>query len=412
MRFLVEDVAQKGGVPLAGSLAFLLNEDKAAVPALRVRLLEKFEDPKDPKIRWTSDDILVPAAEETRPLRQLTAQEAGLKTPINEEEVLLFAPRDAGNFTGRAALKLGSFGVDLYLDGEVVMSTNDDGLFHYEIRQDRADAAAQTGAALDQAAVDAHGGKTIVDYGEDGLAIYEDGTVQKKKEHLATTTATVGADGNVEGWQESFGGHTDKKKFGPSSIGLDVSFHGSVGAPRSLYGIPEHATDFVLKDTIESSDKGGGKRKVVTDPYRLYNLDVFEYELDNPMALYGSIPVLVAPNKFNTVGMFWNNPSETFIDIWTNKEANTKSSHWVSESGVFDLFLLAGPPRSKEPQVADANERRPLPLCIVVLPQQLHLALHLCSRRWQHILRWVVHSETRRMLSCSFGATDSSRFVP
>ncbi|KAG2788835.1 Neutral alpha-glucosidase [Phytophthora cactorum] len=314
----------KGGVPLAGSLAFLLNEDKAAVPALRVRLLEKFEDPKDPKIRWTSDDILVPAAEETRPLRQLTAQEAGLKTPINEEE-------------------LGSFGVDLYLDGEVVMSTNDDGLFHYEIRQDRADAAAQTGAALDHAAVDAHGGKTIVDYGEDGLAIYEDGTVQKKKEHLATTTATVGADGNVEGWQESFGGHTDKKKFGPSSIGLDVSFHGSVGAPRSLYGIPEHATDFVLKDTIESSDKGGGKRKVVTDPYRLYNLDVFEYELDNPMALYGSIPVLVAPNKFNTVGMSWNNPSETFIDIWTNKEANTKSSHWVSESGVFDLFLLAGP---------------------------------------------------------------------
>ncbi|KAG3228676.1 Neutral alpha-glucosidase [Phytophthora cactorum] len=324
MRLLVEDVAQKGGVPLAGSLAFLLNEDKAAVPALRVRLLEKFEDPKDPKIRWTSDDILVPAAEETRPLRQLTAQEAGLKTPINEEE-------------------LGSFGVDLYLDGEVVMSTNDDGLFHYEIRQDRADAAAQTGAALDHAAVDAHGGKTIVDYGEDGLAIYEDGTVQKKKEHLATTTATVGADGNVEGWQESFGGHTDKKKFGPSSIGLDVSFHGSVGAPRSLYGIPEHATDFVLKDTIESSDKGGGKRKVVTDPYRLYNLDVFEYELDNPMALYGSIPVLVAPNKFNTVGMSWNNPSETFIDIWTNKEANTKSSHWVSESGVFDLFLLAGP---------------------------------------------------------------------
>ncbi|KAG3099751.1 Neutral alpha-glucosidase [Phytophthora cactorum] len=315
----------KGGVPLAGSLAFLLNEDKVAVPALRVRLLEKFEDPKDPKIRWTSDDILVPAAEETRPLRQLTAQEAGLKTPINEEEVLLFAPRDAGNFT------------------EVVMSTNDDGLFHYEIRQDRADAAAQTGAALDHAAVDAHGGKTIVDYGEDGLAIYEDGTVQKKKEHLATTTATVGADGNVEGWQESFGGHTDKKKFGPSSIGLDVSFHGSVGAPRSLYGIPEHATDFVLKDTIESSDKGGGKRKVVTDPYRLYNLDVFEYELDNPMALYGSIPVLVAPNKFNTVGMSWNNPSETFIDIWTNKEANTKSSHWVSESGVFDLFLLAGP---------------------------------------------------------------------
>jgi len=31
-----------------------------------------------------------------------------------------------------------------------------------------------------------------------------------------------------------------------------------------------------------------------TDPYRLYNLDVFEYELHNPMALYGSVPYLIA----------------------------------------------------------------------------------------------------------------------
>lgn len=30
------------------------------------------------------------------------------------------------------------------------------------------------------------------------------------------------------------------------------------------------------------------------DPYRLYNLDVFEYELNNRMALYGSIPFMLA----------------------------------------------------------------------------------------------------------------------
>ena len=30
------------------------------------------------------------------------------------------------------------------------------------------------------------------------------------------------------------------------------------------------------------------------DPYRLYNLDVFEYELDNVMALYGCVPVMLA----------------------------------------------------------------------------------------------------------------------
>ncbi|ETL47142.1 hypothetical protein F441_03217 [Phytophthora nicotianae CJ01A1] len=378
VRFLVEDVAQKGGVPLAGSLAFVLNADKAAVPALRVRLQEKFEDPKDPKTRWTSADILVPAAEETRPLRQLTAKEAGLKIPINEENVLLFAPETEGATKVVAALKLGegSFGVDLYLDGEKVVSTNDDGLFHYEIRQDRVDAAAQADAAANQAAVDAHEGKTIVDYGEDGLAIYDDGTVQKKEEQSATRTTTVDADGNVEGWEESFGGHTDKKKFGPSSIGLDVSFHGSVGAPRSLYGIPEHASDFVLKDTIEPSDEGEDKRKVVTDPYRLYNLDVFEYELDNPMALYGAIPVLVAPNKENTVGMFWNNPSETFVDIWTNEEANSKSSHWLSESGVFDLFLLAGP------SSADLFSQYTLLTGRAQLPPLFSLGYHQC--RWNY----------------------------
>ncbi|KAG7381912.1 hypothetical protein PHYBOEH_010680, partial [Phytophthora boehmeriae] len=338
-----------GGLPLKGSLSFVLTAQQSAVPALRLRLAEKFVDPKDPKTRWTSEDILEAAAEQTRPLRQLTAAEAGLRTTLEDDKTLLFAPEGQERTPQVvAALRLeDAFGVDLYLDGERVVSSNDDGLFHYEVRKDRAVAEAQAEAAADQAAMDEHEGKVIVDYREDGLAIYEDGSVQKKAGQSATTTS-ADADNKVEGWEESFGGHTDKKKFGPSSIGLDVSFHGAAGAPRSLYGIPEHATDFVLKDTIENAsdeeDKADGhSRKVITDPYRLYNLDVFEYELDNPMALYGSIPVLMAPNKHNTVGMFWNNPSETFVDIWTNDDVCSKTSHWISESGVFDLFLMAGP---------------------------------------------------------------------
>ncbi|GMF15036.1 unnamed protein product [Phytophthora lilii] len=373
------DAPPARGVSLEGSLGFVLKETQAALPALRVRLREQFADPQDPKTRWTADDIsLEAAAAETRPLRQLSAAEAALKTPVDEQSVLLFAPeaKDGEKPQVVAALKLaGGFGVDLYLHGEKVLSSNDDGLFHYEIRQDRADAEAQAEAA-DQAAVDAHGGKTIVDYGEDGLAIYDDGTVQKKEEHTVTTTATVGADGKVEGWEESFGGHTDKKKFGPSSIGLDVSFHGSAGAPRTLFGIPEHATDFVLKDTLVPNEEGDDKWKVVTDPYRLYNLDVFEYELDNPMALYGAIPVLVAPSKENTVGMFWNNPSETFVDIWTDENAHSKSSHWLSESGVFDLFLMAGP------SSADLFSQYTLLTGRAQLPPLFALGYHQC--RWNY----------------------------
>lgn len=33
------------------------------------------------------------------------------------------------------------------------------------------------------------------------------------------------------------------------------------------------------------------------EPYRLYNLDVFEYDLDSPMSLYGAVPYVIA-HKF------------------------------------------------------------------------------------------------------------------
>lgn len=45
-------------------------------------------------------------------------------------------------------------------------------------------------------------------------------------------------------------------------------------------GIPEHADSFALKSTLNG------------DPYRLYNLDTANFELDNGMALYGAVPVI------------------------------------------------------------------------------------------------------------------------
>lgn len=52
-----------------------------------------------------------------------------------------------------------------------------------------------------------------------------------------------------------------------------------------------------------------------SEPYRLYTLDVFEYELDSPAALYGSIPVMLGHRKGATAGVFWFNPTETFVDV-------------------------------------------------------------------------------------------------
>lgn len=74
---------------------------------------------------------------------------------------------------------------------------------------------------------------------------------------------------------------------------------------------------------------------------------MFEYELDEPMALYGSIPFLVSvTEESSTVGVFYFNPTETFVDIsFDVPDSNRKgtSTHWISESGILDNFLLPGP---------------------------------------------------------------------
>ncbi len=61
---------------------------------------------------------------------------------------------------------------------------------------------------------------------------------------------------------------------------------------------------------------------------------MFEYELDNPMALYGSIPFMVAHAEDKTVGVLWLNAAETFIDVFDGSEVFTNS--------FIDLFWLFG----------------------------------------------------------------------
>ena len=56
-------------------------------------------------------------------------------------------------------------------------------------------------------------------------------------------------------------------------------------------------------------------RSAGQDPYRLYNLDVFEYELNNNMALYGSIPFLVSHTPQSSAGVFFHNSAEMWVDI-------------------------------------------------------------------------------------------------
>lgn len=187
-------------------------------------------------------------------------------------------------------------------------------------------------------------------------------------------------------WSENFGGQTDNKPKGPSSIGLDVTFPGS----EHVYGLPEHASSFSLKTTR-------GKDAQYDNPYRLYNLDVFEYELDNPMALYGSIPFMMSHKKGTSSAILWLNAAEMWVDIEktkgtgdnfklmnyvpfrTKKETSSTSveTHWMVESGIVDLFLFLGPTQD---DIFDSYTRvtgRPQ------LPQRFSIAYHQC--RWNYI---------------------------
>ncbi|XP_068596792.1 neutral alpha-glucosidase AB [Brachionichthys hirsutus] len=167
-------------------------------------------------------------------------------------------------------------------------------------------------------------------------------------------------------WEEMFKSHSDSKPNGPSAVSLDFSLPGV----EHVYGIPEHADNLRLKTT----DNG--------DPYRLYSLDVFQYELYNPMALYGAVPVMLAHSAQRTTGIFWLNAAETWVDISSNTAGKVSSEtpqtdvRWISESGIIDVFIMLGPtPKDVFAQYASLTGTQ-------AFPPLAALAYHQC--RWNY----------------------------
>lgn len=153
-------------------------------------------------------------------------------------------------------------------------------------------------------------------------------------------------------WEEDFGGHTDKKPRGPASLGMDVVFEGNV---PSLFGLPEHMTRASLP--------------FYDEPYRFFNLDVFEYEDNEPMALYGAVPIIWAIHRFEgaaplTSGFLWINPSETFVKLDREVAGQTSGpahTWWTSESGVLDVVVFVGPaPKQISGQFHDLTGYAPM----------------------------------------------------
>nr|CCW28783.1 glycoside hydrolase [Arachis duranensis] len=182
--------------------------------------------------------------------------------------------------------------------------------------------------------------------------------------------------GEGDDWGESFRSHHDKRPYGPQSISFDVTFHGA----DFVYGIPEHATSLALKPT-----KGPGVEE--SEPYRLFNLDVFEYIHDSPFGLYGSVPFMLSHGKQRgSSGFFWLNAAEMQIDVlgsgWDAENGISKlpknrvDTLWMSEAGVVDAFFFVGPtPKDVLKQYTSVTG-------MPAMPQLFSTAYHQC--RWNY----------------------------
>lgn len=143
------------------------------------------------------------------------------------------------------------------------------------------------------------------------------------------------AQGGALSHTEKFLTFTDSKPRGPESIGVDISFPSA----SHLHGIPERSSPFDLPNTLHSDGH------IQSEPYRMYNLDIPYYEHNSPVGLYGAVPLLIARDQSNVTGVFWHNTSETYVDVIQTPpdQQSGKCSHWYSESGLLDTFLLPGP---------------------------------------------------------------------
>lgn len=224
-------------------------------------------------------------------------------------------------------------------NGKTVVLVNSRGLMRFESHQELSEATANNQQMHDAP-------REAKAYDEAGRLIDPEASDDASSTEAPTTERPLEAQSYVE----TFSTFTDLRPYGPMSVGADIYFPNS----DHIYGIPEHADSFNLQDTMPN----------LGDPYRLYNVDIFEYELNSRMSLYGAIPFVISHSKdVGSFGVFWLNPTETWIDIESNhsqsksagvvsmisslvssdKKMTGRFTHWFSETGLIDIWFMPGP---------------------------------------------------------------------
>jgi len=132
-----------------------------------------------------------------------------------------------------------------------------------------------------------------------------------------------------------------------------------------LYGLPERATDLLLEDTQKDL------------PYRFYNQDVPVYPLDCKNSLYGTVPIIIGRNRNSKtlVSMYWQNTSDTYIDI--HRTGSTTNAYWLSERGNLECYIFVSQSNASHYK-ATSNV-----FGHCAMPQYFSLGYHQC--RWSYL---------------------------
>ncbi|KAJ3342819.1 hypothetical protein HDU93_000949 [Gonapodya sp. JEL0774] len=254
-----------------------------------VRLRMKEKSPKFPK-RWDDLGTFALAAgpggpKKSKNFRRLPTSNEEYSGLISDAETEVFK-FELGNPGSNKILVIhaGPLRVDLLVDDTTVMSVNERGYFNFEARQ------MGPGSSSDS--------KLRWPWADLDLDSELKGKLEKDPK------------------EESFNGKSDSKPYGPESFGIDVTFPNV----KNVYGLPEHASSFSLKATR-------GAEAPYNEPYRGYNADVFEYELNNPMSLYGIVPLVVAHRSGWTGGALLLSSAELWVDIEQGTNEKTMLSH-------------------------------------------------------------------------------------
>jgi len=293
----------------------------------------------------------------------------------NDQNSSIYTFNDDNNNRTSLILTYSPFKVELVRDGQIVLAFNQNGYFNYEEHrlkeepktEEENETNKEEGSNNDndntkkEETQDSNENENE-NKEETQKQQNEDDNMSEEEKQKQNEINELIENVQKDMWSETFRSHTDTKPYGPESIGFDITFPGF----KNVYGIPQHTSPLSLKTT----KNGDG----YDEPYRLYNLDVFEYILDSPMAIYGSIPFMLAHKKDQSAGFLFINASEMWIDIEKSNAATF--THWMAESGKLDIIFFVGKtPKDVITSYMNIAGKPPL-------PQYFATAYHQC--RWNY----------------------------